>query len=501
MARMPTLSNGLLALSLVLALIPHPPADASAPCGSGSPIVLPDGRIGCTHGPDPAPDQTAPTSSLLELQATPQVSCIGDGTDGNRVQPLYVVAADRPNRASEVVPQIRGWIEEVDRIFDSSATPYGMAMAVRWVHDSKCVADVKTVVIPANADDSFSATINALAAQGYDEPGRHYLSWVDTDVYCGIAVNYPDDAAHQNNANNGSWPLWARVDRGCWGHSGVVEAHELTHMLGAVQASAPNATRNGHCTDEHDIMCYPDGPGVSTEIVCEDPALEYRLDCNYDDYFHPAPTPGSYLAEHWNVARSSFLLRAIVQEPGGGGGGGGHEPEPGDFEDVSSDHVFAGDIAWLADSGITRGCNPPANDRFCPGATVTRGQMAAFLARALSLPATSSDRFIDDDSSPFEADIERLAAAGITSGCDSARFCPDAPITRGQMAAFLARALSLPRVGTDRFADDDTSPFESEIEKLAEAGITTGCATSRFCPDELITRGQMAAFLRRALQL
>jgi hypothetical protein len=71
--------------------------------------------------------------------------------------------------------------------------------------------------------------------------------------------------------------------------------------------------------------------------------------------------------------------------------------------------------------------------------------MAAFLVRALGLPAwAGADRFVDDDVSEFEADVEALAAAGITVGCNppaNDRFCPDAGVTRGQMAAFLHRAL------------------------------------------------------------
>jgi hypothetical protein len=107
--------------------------------------------------------------------------------------------------------------------------------------------------------------------------------------------------------------------------------------------------------------------------------------------------------------------------------------------------AFEQDIMWLAKEKITAGCNPPANDRFCPDAGVTRGQMAAFLVRALGLPAwAGADRFVDDDASEFEADVEALAAAGITVGCNppaNDRFCPDAGVTRGQMAAFLHRAL------------------------------------------------------------
>lgn len=51
------------------------------------------------------------------------------------------------------------------------------------------------------------------------------------------------------------------------------------------------------------------------------------------------------------------------------------------FADVPATNPHAADIAWLAGTGITRGCNPPANDRFCPDQTVTRAQMATFMHR------------------------------------------------------------------------------------------------------------------------
>ena len=175
------------------------------------------------------------------------------------------------------------------------------------------------------------------------------------------------------------------------------------------------------------------------------------------------------------------------------------------FVDVPTGHVFAADVAWMADLGITKGCNPPVNDRFCPNAVVTRGQMAAFLARALNLTDDGGGNgFVDDDDSIFESDIAKLAAAGITKGCNppvNDRYCPNDPVTRGQMAAFLGRALSLGEgAGSDAFVDDDASIFEADIERLAEAGITRGCnppGNDRFCPDDRVTRGQMAAFLHR----
>jgi hypothetical protein len=499
-----------IALAALVMLLAMPlSAGAREPvCAEGTPVPLPGGGVACTHGDDPRPAGLEPFDErLIPLAASPKVTCVGDGSDGNRVQALYVVASDQPNRSSSVVPQIRQWITDVDSIFSNSSLGYDPDLVVRWVHDSSCTPVVKTVVIPPSADDSFAATIDALDAAGYGSPGQHYLTWVDADVYCGIAVNYSDDSPGQDNAHNGAYPLWARIDRDCWGSQGMVEAHELSHMLGAVQGSAPNATRFGHCTDENDVMCYVDGPGVSTSVVCKEERWHHLLDCNRDDYFNPAPDAGSYLADHWNIARSTFL-HDRSGEPPAPGTEAGSDPDPdtnpdttpaSGFLDVGTEHPFSSEIAWLAASGITKGCNPPANDAFCPDDAVTRSQMAAFLVRGLGLGEADGDHFDDDDSSVLESEINRLAGAGITSGCRPGQFCPGDSVTRGQMAAFLARALDLPAAGADYFSDDAGSVFESDINRLAAAGITTGCGNGRYCVSESLTRAQMAAFLKRSL--
>ena len=172
------------------------------------------------------------------------------------------------------------------------------------------------------------------------------------------------------------------------------------------------------------------------------------------------------------------------------------------FEDVPADHIFATEVTWLAERGITKGCNPPANTRFCPGEPVTRGQMAAFLVRAFGYSDAGDEAFADD-AGVFQEDIRRLAAAGVTKGCnppENTRFCPDDPVTRGQMAAFLSRAFGYWDEGGQSFTDDG-GVFQSDIRKLAAADVTRGCnppENTLFCPDESVTRGQMAAFLSRA---
>jgi Tol biopolymer transport system component len=177
------------------------------------------------------------------------------------------------------------------------------------------------------------------------------------------------------------------------------------------------------------------------------------------------------------------------------------------FDDVPDSNPFIGDITWLAGQGITKGCNPPANTLFCPADPVTRGQMAAFLVRALHYTdAGGGNLFVDDNGSVFELDIDRLGTAGVTRGCNppaNDRFCPDELVTRGQMAAFLSRAFRLTDLGmSDLFVDDNGSIFEADIDKLGATGVSRGCnppLNDRFCPDEPVTREQMAAFIHRAV--
>ena len=164
--------------------------------------------------------------------------------------------------------------------------------------------------------------------------------------------------------------------------------------------------------------------------------------------------------------------------------------------------VHEGYIEAVAAEGITVGCNPPTNDRFCPDDPVTRGQMAAFLVRAFDLTdGAGSDLFSDDDTSVFENDIDRLATRGITRGCTATLFCPGDTVTRGQMAAFIARAFGYTAgAGDDLFVDDEDSIFESDIDRLATAGVTLGCnppTNDRYCPDSAVTRAEMATFLGR----
>jgi hypothetical protein len=170
-------------------------------------------------------------------------------------------------------------------------------------------------------------------------------------------------------------------------------------------------------------------------------------------------------------------------------------------------HPLENGIEAIARAGITFGCNPPANTRFCPDETMTRAQAAGFVARALNLPNADDDYFRDDNGHPLEGAINRLAEAEITLGCNppaNDRFCPNRGLTRAEFAAFLARAYDLPNTSSDRFVDDNGHTLEGAINRVAVQGWTFGCNppdNTRFCPNDRLTRAQSAGFVRRALDL
>ena len=307
------------------------PGAQKGPCAGQLEMELPNGKVLCSHGPDPAPDNrdvTQPRSTAALVRAAQRlatsaadtaaagsgVQCIGDGTSGTRVQAIYAVAADRTDRFAEVAPLIETWAAHMDDLVVASAADTGGVRHIRFVTDANCALDIERVVLSPTGDDNFSATISEMRNLGYNDPSRKYLVWMDANVYCGIAQVYNDDRPGADNYNNGRASMIARTDAGCWGYADSVELHELTHNLGGVQRSAPNATEGYHCTDEYDLMCYKDSSTVTMRYVCPQEKSGH-LDCGKDDYFHTSPAAGSYLDTHWNTADSSFLTNNGGEPP------------------------------------------------------------------------------------------------------------------------------------------------------------------------------------------
>jgi hypothetical protein len=186
------------------------------------------------------------------------------------------------------------------------------------------------------------------------------------------------------------------------------------------------------------------------------------------------------------------------------------------FVDVPLDDPFIRWVEALFRAGITAGCatTPPF---YCPSDSVTRAEMAVFLVRGIhgahfSPPAATGTVFTDVPASLLLARwIEQLAHDGITGGCSTAppQYCPDDGVSRGAMAIFLLRArhgasYDPPAATGTMFVDVPAShPFAKWIEQLAREGVTGGCSTnpSAYCPDDPVTRAQMAVFLVRAFGL
>jgi hypothetical protein len=164
------------------------------------------------------------------------------------------------------------------------------------------------------------------------------------------------------------------------------------------------------------------------------------------------------------------------------------------FADAAGSRFYS-QILWVYQQGIMTGCSAT---EFCPTRYLTRGQLASALANGLDLPPTSTDYYPDDESSPHEADINRLAAAGLTRGCGDGNYCAGQAVRNGTLATALAWALNLPATSTDYFRDDNGSRHETNINRIAAAGITSGCGDGRYCVDYRVRRAQAAAFLRNA---
>ena len=187
-----------------------------------------------------------------------------------------------------------------------------------------------------------------------------------------------------------------------------------------------------------------------------------------------------------------FVLVAAV-------GVGAFDDDEGGTHEPGMDALRAG--------GILEGteCGP---GRICPTEPMLRWVMAVWLVRAVdgADPAgAASGRFSDVSSDEWWAThVERLAELEVTLGCgDGAGFCPADVVTRAQMATFLVRAFGLDAEGGSGFTDIAGNTHEASINILAAERVTAGCSTSplRYCPNRSVTRGQMATFLARALDL
>jgi hypothetical protein len=185
-------------------------------------------------------------------------------------------------------------------------------------------------------------------------------------------------------------------------------------------------------------------------------------------------------------------------------------PGPDQYFDVPPDDLFYDSIRIVSANGITAGCRA---GYYCPQASTLRSEMAVFLLKSehgssFSPPEATGEVFDDVPSDAFAAAwIEQLASEGITGGCTLTEYCPDAAVRRAEMAVFLLKtkhgsSYTPPAATGDVFDDVPADAFAAAwIEELSSEGITGGCGPRKFCPDNIVTREQMAALIVRTFGL
>jgi hypothetical protein len=245
------------------------------------------------------------------------------------------------------------------------------------------------------------------------------------------------------------------------------------------------------------------GPPGATYLVV-DGAGDYGLvpdgsaapcaDCYTLSLSAPSPRP----AVHWDAAAREEIA------PDAQGQKKIWPLHVGDsFADVPRANSFYRFVETLLHGNVTGGCAPGL---YCPGSPVTREQMAVFVVTARDgggdpPPACTTPVFADvPPSSAYCRWIEELARTGVVTGCGGGNFCPTSIVSRDQMAVFVLRtldpALAPPPCGTPLFADvPASSPYCRWIEELARRGVVTGCGGGNYCPEQAVTREQMAVFI------
>lgn len=164
------------------------------------------------------------------------------------------------------------------------------------------------------------------------------------------------------------------------------------------------------------------------------------------------------------------------------------------FGDVADGAFYAEAVQWMVDNNITNGTNKTC---FSPGDPVTRGQAAAFMWRMEGSPAAPAHSFVDVTETWQQGPVSWMASEGITTGTSDTTYSPDDVLTRGQLAALLHRLAENPAAAGHPFADVVASWQQEPVAWMVAEKITTGTSSTTFSPAETVTRGQLATFFYR----
>ena len=179
------------------------------------------------------------------------------------------------------------------------------------------------------------------------------------------------------------------------------------------------------------------------------------------------------------------------------------------FVDLETDFWAYDAIEQLRILGITTGCLQNPSPMYCPEDPVIRAQMAVFIEKILHgasfSPPQTEPAFEDILAHWAEYWITKLKQDGITNGCSPGYFCPDDGTSRAEIAVFLVRlrhgaGYVPPDANGTIFGDVPREHWAASwIEQLAADGGTSGCGNGNFCPEEIVTRAEMAVFLNNSI--
>jgi len=277
---------------------------------------------------------------------------------GATVKVVYAHPADVPDRFGQYADLIQA---DARGIAEAVIGASGGTRSVRFDVGTSCGAnylDIASITLPRTRGDYLALGLDArsdqlaadvAAAIGPEPRPRDHLVFADGlapgDGTTGVAARPTDDRPGAvNGANAGGFSGFVFGDgSGGFGTSHqTTSLHEMLHLLGGVQDTAPHATGNGHCWQVTDVLCYDDGgPRAQPQLARCGSTEPQPFDCGADDYFSPSPAPGSYLATHWNIYNSVFLC-----PPASCTSGGARAPQAAfDLRDTAGnaiDHADAG---------------------------------------------------------------------------------------------------------------------------------------------------------------
>jgi hypothetical protein len=381
----------------------------------------------------------------------------------------------------------------------------GVAQRVRLVHAQQ-VSYTETASCPGGSD-AFNCALDAITDGTV--PGLHALRdqhgadlvslFIIDGTYCGIAwLPFPSSGTAglgYSVLGGGSCPV-----------ANKSFVHELGHNMGAHHDPyvAPGA---GAYAYSHGIVNLTARWRTVLSYNNECTATPPNTGCTRVQYLsNPRLTYGGVPMGDAALRNNAYTLNKTAKAIAAYRPTSPLHPVPQRFTDVAGSHPSYGHVEFLAQAGVTGGC---AAGMYCPDQPVTRRQMAVFIERALRAsnwtPPAAAGLFTDVPAgAQFRDYVEALRNDAITTGCTATTYCPDDPVTRAQMAAFVLRAMCgaayVPNPpASQRFSDVAPShTFYRFIDKLAALGISTGCTASTYCPENPVTRAQMAMFIERS---